>query len=300
MRVFLTGGTGLIGRHVVRALTGRGDECVVVSRTGTDAWNDPRVHVIRGDPTRPGDWQGEAASADAVVSLAGAPVVEPPNRWTRERKWLLRSSRIETTRHVVAAIREAATPPTVLLSSSAIGYYGPRGDERLDEAAAPGDDFLGTLARDWEAAAREAETVTRVALLRTGIVLGTEGGALRPLLGIFKLGLGGPWGDGTQWWSWIHIADEVGLLLFALDRDLTGPLNLTAPTPVTVNEFAKTLGRVLGRPAIFRVPAPLMRLVLGEAADALLHLQRVVPQRALDAGYEFRFPELEGALRDLL
>ncbi len=300
MRVFLTGGTGFIGTHLVRALVARGDECIVLSRSGRDPWQDVRVRLVRGDPTSPGDWQREVAGADAVVNLAGAKIVDPPTRWTRARKQELRASRVHSTRQVVAAIRQATPAPTALLSSSAIGYYGPQGDTVLDESAPAGTDFLGDVARDWEAAAREAGDVTRVALLRTGAVLGTDGGALAPMLPIFRLGLGGPWGDGKQWWSWIHLADEVGLILFALDREVRGPLNLTAPNPVTVNVFAKTMGTVLRRPAIFRVPAPLLRLALGEQADALLALPRVVPKRALDMQYRFRFPELEGALRDLL
>lgn len=300
MRVFLTGGTGFIGTHVVRALLARGDECVVVSRSERDPWRDPRVRLVRGDPTAAGDWQRDVAGADAVINLAGAPIVEPPKRWTAARKFLLRESRVQTTRQVVAAIRTASPTPAALLSSSAIGFYGSDGDRPLDESAPAGDDFLARLAREWEAAAEDARDVTRVALLRTGNVLGTGGGALAPMLPIFKAGLGGPWGDGTQWWSWIHIADQVGLMLFALDRGLSGPVNLTAPHPVTVNEFARTLGTVLQRPTVFRVPAPLLKLALGEAAAALLNLPRVIPKRAQDAGYAFRFPTLEGALRDLL
>lgn len=300
MQVLLTGGTGFIGTHVVRALAARGDRCVVISRSGSDPWRDDRVRVVRADPTRPGPWQEEVAAAAAVVNLAGAPIVEPPKRWTDERKRALRASRVETTRQIVAAIRAAPTAPRALVSASAIGYYGGRGDAVVDETTPAGDDFLARLAADWEAAALEAADVTRVALTRTGMVLGAGGGALAPLLPLFKLGLGGPWGDGTQWWSWIHLADEVGLICFLLDGDLAGPVNLTAPSPVTVREFAQTLGRVLGRPAVLRVPAPLLRLALGEAADALLELQRVVPRRAIEAGYRFQFPEIEGALRDLL
>lgn len=299
MRVFVTGGTGFIGTRLVHALAERGDECVVLSRHATDRWGNRRVEVLEGDPTRPGEWQSRVGDVDVVVNLAGKRLVEPPHRWTDARKRELVRSRVESTRQVVAAIRAASTTPAVLLSASAIGYYGDRAAEVLDESASSGDDFLARLSLEWEAAAREAESISRVALLRTGLVLGPNEGALAPLVPLFKLGLGGPWGSGQQWWSWIHIADEVGLILFAIDHELAGPINLTAPTPVTVNQFAESLGAALDRPAMLRAPAFAVRLALGEMADALLGSQRVVPERALDEGYAFRFPDLAGALADL-
>jgi len=300
VKVFLTGGTGFIGRHVVTALTERGHACVVVSRGGTNPWASDLVELLRGDPTRPGPWQAALGACDAVVNLAGAPIVDPPHRWTDRRKLAIRESRVETTRCVVDALRHVGSPPAVLVSGSAVGYYGSREDRRLDETASPGGDFLARLCIEWEEAARGAADVTRVTLLRTGIVLGPNGGALQPMLTPFKIGLGGPWGAGTQWWPWIHVADAVGLILLALERDLPGAINVAAPTPVTVNEFAKTLGAVLGRPAIARVPEFALRLALGEAAEAMLASQRVIPRRALDVGYTFRFPELRPALKDVL
>jgi uncharacterized protein (TIGR01777 family) len=299
MRVFVTGGTGLIGSRLVRALLDRGDECVVVSRSGGNPWGHERAEVVRGDPMAAGEWQRAVAGCDVVVNLAGQRIVDPPHRWTARRKRLLRDSRVEITRQVAAAVRAADPKPHTFVSASATGYYGDRGDETLDESAAGGADFLADLSAIWEDAAQDAQDVTRVVCVRTGIVLDRSGGALAPLIPLFKLGLGGPWGDGTQWWSWIHVGDEVDLILFAIASDLAGPLNLTAPHPVTVNAFAKALGRALNRPALMRQPTFALRLAMGEMADALLASQRVVPRRALDAGYTFRFPQLDGALEEL-
>lgn len=296
MRIFITGGTGFIGGTLVRALAERGDRCVVLSRSGSDPWGRDHVQVVRGDPTARGPWQAELAGSDVVVNLAGARIVDPTHRWTDARKALLRNSRVETTKRVVEAMLEAARPPAALVSGSATGYYGPRGNDVVDESEPAGDDFLARLCAEWEAAALETSDVTRVTLLRTGLVLGADGGVLASLLPLFRLGLGGPWGDGTQWWSWIHVEDQVRLILYAIDHPLTGAVNATAPNPVTVNAFAQALGAALHRPALARAPAFALRLMLGEAADALLHLQRVVPRRALDAGFEFRHPELAGAL----
>ncbi len=300
MRILITGGTGFIGSHFVRALANRGDEAVIVSRSGRDPWNHPRIRVVRADPAVPGDWQQEANGADAAVNLAGERIIDPKRRWTAARKRLLKDSRIDVTQNLVTAFREAKTPPRVFLSSSAIGYYGPRGGDIIDESERAGEDFLASLCWEWERAARQAEDLCRVTLLRTGLVLGRGGGVLDTLVGVFRAGLGGPWGSGDQWMSWIHIADQTGLMLFALDDDLAGPLNLTAPRPVTVREFATTLGRTLKKPAILPAPAFALRMGLGQAATALLDLQRVVPRRALGAGFQFRFPELDRALFDLL
>lgn len=298
MKVFLTGGTGFIGRHIVRALVERGAECVVVSRSARDPWADARVRVVGGDPARSGPWQAAIAGTDAVINLAGAEIVDPPHRWTQSRKQLLRTSRTESTFCVVEGMRAASPRPGVLVSMSAMGYYGSRGDAALDETAPPGDDFLAGLCVEWEQAARTAQDIARVAILRAGMVLGPDGGVLERLLPPFRLGVGGPWGSGKQWWSWIHIADLIGLVLLLLDRDIAGAVNATTPHPVQVNEFARVLGATLGRPAFTRMPEIALRVALGEAADALLASLRVLPHRARDAGYTFRFPELAAALAD--
>jgi uncharacterized protein (TIGR01777 family) len=197
-------------------------------------------------------------------------------------------------------MEQVSPRPTLLVSGSAIGYYGSRGSDTLEESAGAGQDFLARLALEWEETALAAQRLFPVCLLRTGIVLGAGGGALAPLLPLFRAGLGGPWGDGRQWWSWIHLVDAIGVILFAIERRLSGPVNLTAPNPVTVAEFAATLARTLGRPARLTAPAFALRLALGEAADALLASQRVIPARAVGAGYAFRFATLEAALGDLL
>jgi uncharacterized protein (TIGR01777 family) len=296
MRIFLTGGTGFIGSRLIAALRARGDECVVVTRGRAAALVDAGVHVIQADPTQPGEWQSELARCDAVVNLAGAKIVDPPHRWSAARKQVLRDSRVDTTRRVVDAIADASTPPSVLVSASAIGFYGHRGADVLDEHEPAGDDFLARLAADWEREAERAAARTRVVLVRGGLALGAEGGVLASMAPIFKLGLGGPWGDGQEWWSWIHVDDQVQLLLFILDGSLAGPVNATAPNPVTVRAFVRALGHALGRPAVARVPEFAVRAALGEAADALLRLQRVIPAKARDAGFAFRHEEIEGAL----
>jgi uncharacterized protein len=300
MKVFVSGGTGFLGRALVRALIEREHRCLVLSRRPERPWDSDAVEMLRGDPTRPGPWQTALAGCDAVVNLAGSIIVDLPHRWTDERKRAIRESRIESTRCIGDALRHARRPPAVFVNQSAIGYYGSRGDHELDETAPPGGDFLAKLCIAWEEAAREAADVARVTVLRTAPVLGKGGGALEPMLPPFRLGVGGPWGPGTQWWSWIHLDDAVGLMLFVLERSLPGAVNVASPTPVTVNEFARTLGAVLGRPALARAPAFALRLALGEAAEAILSSLRVVPRRALDAGYVFRFPLVRDALADVV
>lgn len=300
MRVVLTGGTGFIGRRLVRKLLDAGAGCVVVSRSERNPWKRGDVRVVLGDPTQPGAWQAEVERAEAVVNLAGETLVDPLRRWTGDRKRRIRNSRIETTRNIVHAIQRTTSPPSVLVSSSAVGYYGDRGDQILDESAPPGDDFLAHLSVEWEEAARVAEQVTRVVLLRTGMVLADGGGVLDRLVPLFEFFLGGPWGSGRQWWPWIHMADEIGLIQFAMERDISGPLNLTAPNPVTVGDFATALGDALRRPSVAKAPAFALRLALGEAADALLASLRVIPRRAQESGYAFEFPTLKEALADVV
>ncbi len=297
MRVFVTGATGLVGRAVCETLLSRGYAVTGLSR-GSRASLPAGARAVTGDPTLPGGWQDELARCDACVHLAGEPIAA--GRWTSERKRRIRESRVRSTENVAAVLRERG--PAVLVSASAVGYYGSRGDEVLDETSAPGTDFLAEVTRAWEDAALGAEPRARVVRLRTaGMVLAAQGGALPQLVRPFRLFAGGPLGDGAFWQSWIHVADEVGLVLFALeDPRVRGPLAAVAPEPVRNRDFARAIGSVLGRPSSLPMPAVALRLALGEIADVLLGSQRVVPRKALELGYRFRFPTIEAALRDLL
>jgi hypothetical protein len=275
MRVVVAGASGLIGRELSRVLRERGDEVVALPRFGQAPWS------VEG--------------AEAVVNLAGASVAG--KRWTAAYKKEIEDSRVLTTRALVEAIARSARKPRVLVNASAVGYYGGRGDEVLEEGAAPGGDFLANVVRQWEAEAQRAPV--RSVQLRTGVVLSARGGALSKMLPPFKAFVGGPIGSGKQWFPWIHIADEVGAILWSIDRDVSGPLNLVAPGIVTMKDFAKALGRALHRPSWAPVPAAPLRILLGEIADVLLAGQRAVPHKLLQSGFRFRFPEVDAALRDL-
>lgn len=293
MHVLITGGSGFIGRALCHRLLQVGHTLSVVTRhPERTAKLLPAVRVLNDI--------GEAFDVEAVVNLAGEPLME--GRWNTRRKQLIRESRLETTRRLVTWMATQVVRPRVLVSGSAVGYYGPRDDTPLDESATAGDDFASQLCRDWETEALEAEVLgVRVCRLRTGIVLGADGGALAKLLPPFKLGLGGPIGDGRQWLSWIHRADLVCLIEWLLGNDAAGgAYNGTAPKPVIQREFAQTLGRVLHRPARLSTPAFAMKLMFGEMSDLLLTGQRVLPTHATTEGFTFQYPELEGALENLL
>jgi uncharacterized protein (TIGR01777 family) len=271
---------------------------VALSRARNAAARLPAgVEVVAGDPATPGAWQDALAGADGCVHLAGEPVAE--GRWTREKRRRILSSRVDATRNVVAVVRERG--PRTLVSGSAVGFYGDRGDEVLDEDAAPGEGFLAEVTQAWEAAAAPAAARARVTLLRTGIVLSREGGALPKLVRPFRAFVGGPLGDGRFFQPWIHVADEVGLVLLALDdARVSGPMNAAAPEPVRNRDLARAIGTVLGRPSALPTPAVAIRLAVGEVAAEILSSQRAVPRKALRLGYPFRFPALEPALRELL
>jgi uncharacterized protein (TIGR01777 family) len=261
------------------------------------------VEVVEGDPMQTGAWMDAVAGCDGVIHLAGENIFN--KRWNAAFKQLLVDSRIKSTANVVQAIGRAAAQgkgPKVLVNASAIGWYGVHGDEELTEDSPPADDFFGKLCADWEKEAREGEKHgARVALVRVGIVLDKEGGALAKLLTPFKLCVGGPVGRGRQYMSWIHHADMVNLFLFALDNpSASGPLNGVAPNPVTNKEFSKALGRALHRPAFFPTPPIMLRLALGGVAQIVTTGQRVLPRRVLALGFQYRFPTLDAALADIL
>jgi uncharacterized protein (TIGR01777 family) len=303
MRVIVIGGTGFIGSALCRELLAAGHAPVVLSRDPQRALSrlGAGIEAVRWEPGQGGDWRQTVAGADAVINLAGESIAA--GRWTAAQKAAIRDSRVASTRSLVAAIEQAERRPRILLNASASGYYGPRGDEPVTEEESPGDDFLARVCREWEAEARAAEALgVRVALVRTGVVLGRGGGALARLLPSFKLFVGGPLGSGRQGFPWVHLADVVGIYLWALqDEAATGPLNATGPEAITNKQFCRVLGRVLGRPCWAPVPGFALRLLLGEMAEPLLlQGQKVLPARTERLGYRFKFPTAEAALRDVL
>lgn len=288
-----------MGSHFVSYALSQGHQVTVLTRSA-DRRPSPGVAYVTGDPTRPGAWQEALAEHEAVINLAGHPIF---CRWTPEAKARIRDSRVLTTRHVAEALGRSKVPGTVLVSASGVGYYGPREDEEVDESASPGRDFLALLAKEWEETALGARTGgARVALCRFGVVLARSGGALRGMLLPFKLGLGSPLGRGNQWFPWIHIHDLVRILLFVLcEPALDGPVNCTAPGVVRNRDFTRALARMLARPHFLpRAPAPLIKALAGEVASVLLTGQRAVPRKLLEAGFRFRYPGIETALRHLV
>jgi uncharacterized protein len=293
-RIIVAGGTGLLGTALGEALRLDGHSIVVLTRRPT------RAHEVRWSPVEgPDAWTSALEEAQAVINLAGVSIAS--GRWTTARKAAIRDSRRHATRALVRAITAARQPPPVFLSGSAVGVYGSRGDEPATETTPPGTDFLADVCREWEAIALEASPVSRVVLLRSGVVLARNGGALPQLALPFKLFAGGPAGTGQQFLSWIHIHDWVAMVRWALATPtVVGALNVTAPAPVTNEEFSRTLGQVLGRPSLLRAPAFALRLALGEMADALvLGGQRVLPEVARERGFVFNYPTLEPALREI-
>jgi uncharacterized protein (TIGR01777 family) len=296
MRALVTGASGFIGKHLLARL----DEPVVVTRSASRFSGRAGIQVHEWDPMS-GPLPAESLrDVDVVFHLAGEPVAS--GRWTAKKKARIRDSRRVGTANLVRGVAAADPRPRVLVCSSAVGYYGDRRDEILDEGSAPGDDFLAEVCRLWELAAGEAKRVgVRVVSARTGIVLGREGGALAKMLLPFKLGLGGRLGSGRQWMPWIHVDDMVGLLVHAATHDdVEGPMNATAPHPVTNREFTQILASALHRPALFPLPGMMLKLAAGEFAEVLLASQRAVPQVALRAGFAFQYPDLKPAIEEIL
>jgi uncharacterized protein len=299
MRVAVTGATGLIGRRLVAALRARDDEPTVLSRDPDRASAALGVPAHAWSPPDEPAPSAALANCDGVVHLAGENVAQ---RWTAQAKRAIRDSRVAGTSNLVAGLRAAEPRPRVLVSASAVGYYGPHGDERLDEAAAPGHDFLAEVCAAWEREAHVAgELGARVVTLRTGVVLDRDGGALAKMLPPFRAGVGGPVAGGNQYIPWIHVDDLVGLYVAALhDERWEGAVNASAPEPVSNREFSSALGRALHRPAILPVPALALRALYGEMADIVTEGQRAIPARALALGFEFRHTDVDEALRAAL
>ncbi len=300
MKIFITGANGLVGTSLGRFLLSEGHEVTGLVRSEAKGRLLPAGETyVLGEGTRAGAWQDAVAGRDVLINLAGVPIFK---RWTAAYKQLLRDTRIITTRNLVDAIPTETGSSVTLLSTSAVGYYGFTGDEELDEAAPPGNDFLALLARDWEAeAVRAREKGVRVVLSRFGIVLGKDGGALPQMILPFRLFVGGPLGSGRQWFSWIHIQDLCRAAGFVIaNSEIKGPINFTAPVPARNKDLAKAVGKVLRRPSIMPAPSFMIRLLMGEFGAVVLKGQRVVPHALQTQGFEFKFPDIEAALRNLL
>jgi len=306
-KIIITGGTGLIGRPLVQKLAAEGHQITILTRSPQKNRSGfpAGVSFVGWDARTLGPWAEEVDGADIIINLASENIGGDnflPDRWTDEKRAKIRQSRIESSQAIVQAVASAERKPEVLLQSSAIGYYGPHGDEWVDEHSAPGQDFLASVALEWENASREVEHmgVSRV-IMRIGLVLTTAGGPLARIMVPFKLFAGGPYGRGRQWYSWIHLADVVRAIVFLIDHpQISGPVNLVSPHPVTNKAFAKALGRAMDRPALIPVPSFAMKILTGEASMLVLDGQRVSSEYIQDAGFEFRFPDIDEALRDLI
>lgn len=304
MKVLITGGTGLIGSALARSLAADGHEVLVLTRDATRSVPQlpTSVRLVEWDAQTGEGWSSELEGADAIVNLAGETIGPEGGLWTDSRKKRIRQSRVQATEAVVDGIRRTTNRPKVLIQGSAVGIYGTHEDQIITEGALAGDDFLAEVVKAWEAAsAPTTELGVRRVLARTGIVLADKGGTLTLLALPHKLFVGGPLGSGKQYMPWIHIDDEVGVLRFLIeDEAASGPFNLVAPNPVTNKEMSNTLGKVLGRPSLLPTPAFILKTLLGEMSLLVVEGQRAVPEKLQQAGYDFHFPNLEGALRDLL
>ena len=294
MRIVVAGGSGFLGGALVRGWRGEGHEVKVLTRHPASIDDVPWAPQPSG-----GAWRSTLEGAGAVVNLAGEGIAD--RRWTEARKTAILSSRVAATRALALAIRECAQPPRILIGASAIGYYGPRADEPLTEDSSPGSDFLAQVCQSWERETDAAAGIARIVFLRTGVVLARHGGALPKMALPFRFLVGGRLGSGHQFVSWIHLEDWVEMVRWALRADVSGPLNLTAPAPVTNGDFTRALGAAMHRPALFPVPAIALQMMLGkEFADALLlGGQRVLPARAERLGFQFKFATIDSALRGI-
>lgn len=298
MRIFISGGLGFVGRYLSEFFIKKGyDVLAAGSKPDPEIIHHNRFKYISADLTQKGIWQQELKSADIIINLAGRSIFK---RWTDSYKKVIYNSRILTTRNIVDQL--SPSKPVTLINASAVGYYGDRGDDKVDEKASLGNDFLARLAVDWEQEADKGrEKGARVVFTRFGIVLGRGGGAMEKMVPAFRYFVGGPQGNGRQWFPWIHIQDLCLAVDFVINsKAMSGPVNFCSPHPVRNKDLAKTVGRVLKRPSVMRVPAFVLRLVLGELGSALLSSQRCVPNKLMSSGYPFQFPEIGGAIENLL
>jgi uncharacterized protein (TIGR01777 family) len=298
MKVFMTGGTGFVGTYLSRELLKEGHPITILTRRAQPPPAPEGISFLTGDPTQAGPWMEVVPEHDWIINLAGASIF---TRWSEAHKKEIFESRVFTTRNLVNALA-AGDRHQLFCSTSAVGYYGPRGEEDLTEDSPPNADFLGELARNWETAALQAQDLgVRVVITRFGIVLGQDGGALGQMVPTFKKFLGGTLGSGMQWFSWIHQQDQARAYLFIQEHaEISGPVNFTAPNPVRNRDLTEALGQVLHRPTWLSPPEFILRLMLGEFAETLLTGQKVFPQRLLQAGFQFNFPTIEAALENLL
>jgi uncharacterized protein len=298
MRFFVTGGMGFVGRNLCASLLNQGHRVTAVGlRARQDFFHHEHFQYISADTRKPGAWQEAVFDADAVVNLAGKTIFK---RWTKSHKALIHGSRILTTRNLVDALPQKEGLP--FISTSAVGYYGDRGDDILSENSTAGDDFLSRVGIEWEAEAeRAARKGVRLVTARFGIVLGKDGGAMAKMLPAFRLFVGGPLGDGMQWFPWIHLEDVVSAIMFVVsDKNIRGPVNFCSPNPVRNRDLAGALGRVLKRPSLMPAPGFMIRLVMGELGGVLLSSQRAMPVKLLDSGYDFRYADLSEALLQII
>jgi uncharacterized protein (TIGR01777 family) len=302
MRIVITGGTGFIGVPLIKSLVRNGHELIVLTRNpdAAQAIGPQSIIFIKWDGRNVDDWAKHGDGARAVINLAGEPIGD--KRWTKFQKGWILNSRIEATRAIAEAIKQANAKPAVLINGSAVGFYGDVPDGDVDENTPRGKGFLAEVCEQWEAEAAQASKFDiRVAMIRTGIVLEREGGALKRMLGAFKMYTGGTPGSGRQWVPWIHREDAIRAIEFMISNDkLSGPVNLTAPNPVTMAEFAKTIGKIINRPLWVPVPAFVIKTALGEMAEMLLTGQKAVPSKLLKAGFDFHYPDIDDALSAIL
>lgn len=301
MKIFITGGTGFVGRTLTARLNLEGHEVTVLARSArADGNQSEGVYYLEGNPTLEGEWQTRVPEHDVIINLAGASIF---TRWTPAAKEAIRNSRILTTRNLVNALSRRQKKETRLLSTSAVGYYDSHGDEPLTEECPAGSGFLSSVTREWEAEAlRAGDFGIKVLLLRFGVILGKEGGALKPMVRAFRWYVGSPLGSGEQWFSWIHEQDLADLYVFLIqEKSLGGPVNCTAPNPVRNKDLTMALAEALGRPVFLpAVPGFMIKTVMGEFGSLLLEGQKVIPKALLDRGFGFRFPDIRGALKDLV